>query len=539
MIDHPLSRRQLIRGAGAGMAAGLVRPRWTWAAADGDVAALAAVSRTIEVKRKAAKVYGLTGAGGGSGLTFTVGDRFKVRLTNQLTEPTIVHWHGLTPPSAQDGVPDLSQAPIAAGASYDYDFPLTDPGTYWMHSHFNLTQTQRLLAAPLIVRAKDDLARDEQEVVVMLDDFTFTDPEEILAKLQGRPAGSKSADMPGMEGGKGAAPAGANGGSTMASRMGKAAGEMKMEMGKVGGEMKMEMNKAAGAMKMPMGKPGEAKASGAGATMAGMAMDINDIDFDAYLANDRTLDDPEVVRVAPGGAVRLRLINAANSTNFFIDLGALDGELIAVDGHACQPVRGRNFPIAMAQRLDIRLRLPAGGGSYPVLAQREADTIRTGIVLATKDAPIARIAERAKDKAGVVDLTVEQQLRPVAPLASRPADRTQPVELGGDMQAYVWTMDGAVYGKSKPIQVKNGERVELVMNNVTGMAHPMHLHGTVFQVVAINGKRFDGARRDTVLVPPMGSVTIAFDADNPGRWAFHCHNHYHQAAGMMSSVEYA
>ena len=67
----------------------------------------------------------------------------------------------------------------------------------------------------------------------------------------------------------------------------------------------------------------------------------------------------------------------------------------------------------------------------------------------------------------------------------------------------------------------------------------MHLHGTVFQVVAIDGKRFEGARRDTVLVLPQSSVTIAFDADNPGRWAFHCHNHYHQEAGMMSSVEYA
>ena len=76
------------------------------------------------------------------------------------------------------------------------------------------------------------------------------------------------------------------------------------------------------------------------------------------------------------------------------------------------------------------------------------------------------------------------------------------------------------------------------MRNDTEMAHPMHLHGTVFQVVEIDGKRINGARRDTVMVPGKATVTIAFDADNAGRWAFHCHNSYHQEAGMMTSVEY-
>jgi FtsP/CotA-like multicopper oxidase with cupredoxin domain len=86
--------------------------------------------------------------------------------------------------------------------------------------------------------------------------------------------------------------------------------------------------------------------------------------------------------------------------------------------------------------------------------------------------------------------------------------------------------------------VAEGERVEILMRNQTGMAHPMHLHGHVFQVVSLEGKRLEGAVRDTVMVPPKGSVTIAFDADNPGRWAFHCHNLYHMAVGMFTSLEY-
>ncbi len=515
-----VTRRQLLRGVAGAATIGVLDRAvgWSatgWAAQDSAPLALDAVTRTIEVAGKPAKVYGLLNGSGGHGLGFKVGDSFRVRLNNRLAEPTLVHWHGLKPPSAQDGVPGLSQDPIAAGASYDYDFPLAIPGTYWMHSHFSLGQVQRLLSAPLIIRTAEDMARDEQEVVVMLHDFTFRDPAEILAGLQGRTGDSASAggtmNMSGMAGAMGKTPMGG----------------MQMGGAQMGG---MQMGKAE-----PKAKPGAA--SGGMEGMAGMA-DVNDIDFDAYLANDRTLADPEVIRVEAGGAVRLRIINGADSTNFMLDLGALDGELVAVDGQPIQPIRGRSFPMAMAQRLDIRLRLPAGEGVYPILADREDDTIRTGIVLATKTGKVGRIAERATKKAAIVGLALETQLRPIEPLAPRPAQRTRTVVLGGDMQRYVWTMDGAVYGQNKPITVAAGERVELAMKNTTGMAHPMHLHGTVFQVVAIGGKRLNGARRDTVMVPSNETVTIAFDADNPGRWAFHCHNGYHQEAGMMSSVEY-
>src|SRR5882757_9069802 len=79
--------------------------------------------------------------------------------------------------------------------------------------------------------------------------------------------------------------------------------------------------------------------------MPGMAMDLNDVEYDAFLANDRTLADPEIVRVEPGGRVLLRIINGAAASNFVIDLGKLKGELVAVDGHAVQPLGGSNFPV--------------------------------------------------------------------------------------------------------------------------------------------------------------------------------------------------
>ena len=80
------------------------------------------------------------------------------------------------------------------------------------------------------------------------------------------------------------------------------------------------------------------------------------------------------------------------------------------------------------------------------------------------------------------------------------------------------------------------ELTELV--NETMMPHPMHLHGHAFQVVALDGRPIAGAVRDTVLVPPKGNVRFAFDADNPGRWGFHCHNLYHMATGMITEFRY-
>jgi FtsP/CotA-like multicopper oxidase with cupredoxin domain len=88
------------------------------------------------------------------------------------------------------------------------------------------------------------------------------------------------------------------------------------------------------------------------------------------------------------------------------------------------------------------------------------------------------------------------------------------------------------------LAVQEGERVEMTLTNRTEMSHPMHLHGHHFQIVAVNGARMQGAVRDTELVPVGGSVTLAFDADNPGKWMFHCHNLYHMRSGMMTQVRY-
>lgn len=264
-----------------------------------------------------------------------------------------------------------------------------------------------------------------------------------------------------------------------------------------------------------------------------MGMDLNDIEYDAYLANDRTLDDPEIVKVERGGRIRLRIINGATATAFTIDTGELEGELIAVDGMHVVPVRGRRFPLSMGQRADIRVALPPADGAYPILALREGAVERTGVILATASARVQKLETTAAAKGPVLDLSLEQSLQSLTPLARRAVDRRFALMLGGDMATYRWSID-----TDSPIEVSSGQRIRISMHNMSMMAHPMHLHGHHFQVTEINGKNISGAMRDTVMLPPMARVSIEFDADNSGRWPLHCHHLYHMATGMMTFVDY-
>jgi FtsP/CotA-like multicopper oxidase with cupredoxin domain len=453
--------------------------------------------RSIEVKGKPASVFGIRQSDGTFGIRTEVGQRFRVRVVNAIDEPSLIHWHGMTPPWQQDGVPGISGPPIPAGGSADYDFPLRFGGTFWMHSHQGL-QEQLMMSAPLIIRDQRDRA-DQQEVIVMLADFSFTPPEQIFEKLKMGNA------MPAMA--RPSQPAPAMAGMKDMDRAGRA------------------MKPAAGMKGMAMG--------------AAAKPDLNDVTYDAFLANDRTLDDPEVVKVEPGGRVLLRIINSASMSAFHIDLGKLDGELIAVDGWRVAPVVARRFPVAVAQRLDIRLATPRAAASHPILAVLEGEARQTGIVLRAGNAPVDRVASEAARPSGALTLDLESRLRAAAPLPRRKADRVHTINLTGEMTGYVWSINNVPWSKdTPPMPVAKGERVELVMINRTMMPHPMHLHGHEYQVVEIDGKRFAGAVRDTVLVPPGRKVVVAFDANNPGHWAFHCHLLYHLEAGMFATFRY-
>jgi FtsP/CotA-like multicopper oxidase with cupredoxin domain len=489
MTMTPISRRGFF-AASAALAAPFLLPRSLRAQAP--LRSLRATTRTLDIGGRAVSVKGILDDQGRSGLILNPGEAFRLDLANELDTPTILHWHGQIPPNAQDGVPDMPQPVLAPGARRSFDFAAT-PGTHWMHSHIPV-QEMELLAAPLIVRRPEDLTADRQEVVILLHDLSFRPAEEVLAEITGGTGG------------------------------------MAYDMGAMGHDT--------GGMDMS-GMGHDISGMGHDGMMEGMsmgAMDLNDFNFDAYLANDRTLDDPEVVAVDKGGRVLLRIINGSAATVFWIETGALQGRAVATDGNPIHPVAGTRFGMAMGQRLDIELDLPAEGGAFPLLALREGAAERTGIILATKGAAVDRIAgvSEAAHPAFSGDLTQEAQFTALVPLADRPADRSDNLMLAGSMMPYLWTIDGQGWGTHRPVQARSGERVTLTFHNMSMMAHPMHLHGHHFQVVALNGRAVAGALRDTIHVPPMSMVTVALDAGEAARWMLHCHHMPHLATGMMT-----
>ncbi len=452
---------------------------------------------------------------GRQGLEPEKDEGFHVEVVNQLKVPTSIHWHGLILPPAMDGVPFVTQEPIPPGGTFRYDFPLKQSGTYWMHSHYGL-QEQFYNSAPLIIWTPEERAKAERQFTVMLSDFSATPPAGILAELK------KGMPMPKKDGGM---------------HMGE---PMKMD-----GEAKPDASPGAGGtMKVPDSPKVELiaqKWDGEKLTrqiVKGEPAEI-DVKYDALLANRRTLDRPDVLAVKPGETVLLRMIAASSATNFYVSTENLEAELLAVDGKEVKPVKGNFFQLAIAQRIDLRVKIPAEGGIFGVTAQGEGTKMVCGVLLTTiENAKIPVGATTVGLPAAALDNTQEKVLSAMEPLLAKTADRVLPAALGGNMADYTWTINGAMYPNRQSLDVKTGDRVEIVFTNSTNMGHPMHLHGHDYQVVEIDGEKIFGALRDTVLVPPRSTIKIAFDAGNPGLWAFHCHLLYHLATGMFTVLKY-
>jgi len=140
----------------------------------------------ITVGGKMVKVTAITQSNGEHGYSPEKTTGFHVEIVNQLPVPTSIHWHGLILPNLMDGVPFVTQDPIPSGVSRRYDFPLKQSGSYWMHSHYGL-QEQQILSAPMVIRSAAQSKMADAEFTVMLSDFSFKSPQEILKGLTGNP----------------------------------------------------------------------------------------------------------------------------------------------------------------------------------------------------------------------------------------------------------------------------------------------------------------------------------------------------------------
>jgi FtsP/CotA-like multicopper oxidase with cupredoxin domain len=444
---------------------------------------------TINVNGKSAEVYRIEQPDGTWGYRGIQGQDFNVIVENNINEPTAIHWHGLVLPNNQDGVPFVTQEPINPKQKYKYNFKLKQKGTYWMHSHY-MFQAQKGLSAPLIIDDHKN-KNDYQEVIMFITDFSFKEPEELWKELR-KGMTHSTHNMNNMD-------------------------EMNMS------NMKMNMSDM---------NHGEMK------NMDMLTPDLNDVKYDAYLVNYKAANNPDIIKINPSKKTLLRIINAASASNFIINLGELKGDAIAVDGEEIIPFSSSKFELAMAQRIDILLNISANDAAYPILAQGEGTKMQAGIILKTDNSKDISLSEKAKEIAPALDYNQELILQAKNPLNPKKIDRSLTVNLEGNMQDYIWKLNGEEWPNVTALQVKEGERVEIIFNNKSMMSHPMHLHGHVFQVTEIDGKKINGAMRDTVNILPNSTVKMEFDANNPGVWMLHCHVLYHEMGGMMTTLNY-
>lgn len=432
------------------------------------------------------------------------GDKVVVNLTNKLDVGVTIHWHGIDVPGAMDGVAGVTQDAVKPKETYTYTFIADKPGTYWYHSHQDSSnEIERGMYGVVVVEP------DTQQAVPYNDDYT-------VALHEWNTTGSIDEGMGNMSGMK-------MNGSMANMNMGNSDDSMSM------GDMDMN-----GPVMMP-----NSKQSNAVSAMVSM--------YDVFTANNSS--EGLKFDAKPGDLVHLRLVNTGNMTHL-LTLDGADFQVIALDGHDItggDPISKTILPIGAAQRYDISFKIPQTGSVKLIDADPSADerkmiaaTFGTGDVANTNGDPtnfmwfdFAKYGDASSNSNAIIT-------------SSTNFTKEYDMKLGAGMGFFdgnyqmAYTINGKVFPNIPPIEVQKGDVVKVHIVNNSNFIHPMHLHGHSFQVLTRNDKPLTGSvvELDTLNVLPGESYDIAFKADNPGLWMFHCHDLHHASAGMDTMVNY-
>ncbi len=485
-----------------------MRPSWT-----GALVALAALASqpadaalretTLTLTRGPVTIAGATadamrvnGSIPGPTLEWTVGDVARIHVRNAMDVASSVHWHGLLLPNRQDGVPGLTTPAIQPGTTLTYEFPIRHAGTYWYHSHTGL-QEQRGIYGSIVIHPREPRGDVDRDFVLVLSDWTEEDPNEILRLLK---AGRETFSLQ-----KG----------TMQSLWGAWRADA------LGDVLHRSL------MRMP-------------------PMDISDVAYDAFLANGR----PEAsLPGRPGERIRLRIINAAASSYFYLSLAGAPLRVISADGMDVEPLELERLLMGVAETYDLLVSIPPEG-AWELRATAQDGSGHTSLWIGEgerRPAPDVPRPNLYRMRHGPMQARDAPPERPLAPYPRlRAATVTEPpaeaprreirLRLTGNMERYVWSFDGRTLSEADEIPVRRGEVLRVVFENTTMMHHPLHLHGHFFRV--LNGAGPRAPLKHTVDVAPLATTAIEFLANEEKDWLFHCHILYHMKSGMTRIFHY-
>jgi CopA family copper-resistance protein len=491
-------------------------------------------------------------------LRFREGETVTLRVTNRLDQDTSIHWHGLLVPNDMDGVPGLSFAGIRPGETFTYRYPVRQSGTYWYHSHSSLQEQQGMYAPLILEPNRRDPVACEREHVVVLSDWTFRDPHRVLAVLkkeggffnfQQRTLGDFFRD------------ARANGfRDTWDER--KMWGAMRMSPADI-----LDVTGAAYTY-LVNGLPPDGNWTGL--FRPGERVRLRFINASAASAfNVRIPGLPMTVVAADGQNVRPVavdefqiaiaetydvIVQPKADEAYTVFAEAMDrsgygrGTLAPRPGMAGEvpPLRERPLRTMVDMGMDMGATDMPGmdhegmkmeGAAGPISGRHGPDTHGSG------NQAVAVVQRNRLGEPGTGLDHVEHRVLLYTDLEAlepspdpRPPQREIEMHLTGNMEAFMWGIDGRKFSESgEQPKLRVGERVRITLVNDTMMEHPMHLHGVFMEIV--NGA--DVARqprKHTIQVKPAERLSFDFTYDEPGNFAFHCHVLYHMEMGMFRFV---
>ena len=586
---------------------------------------------TIDTGDFSKQGIGYNGASPGPILRFREGEDVTIHVTNNLDEPTSVHWHGLILPYQMDGVPGLSYPGIAPGETFTYRFPIKQSGTYWFHSHSGFQEPDGAYGAIVIEPQGREPFRYDREYVVQLTDKHPHSGDRIMRNLK------SSADY--------------------YNRQQQTVGDFWRDSRERGLAATLKDRLMWGDMRM-------------------MSSDIEDVQGFTGLINGKGPEQNWTGLFKPGERVRLRLINSSAMTYFDVRLPGLKMTAVQADGNNVQPVTVDELRIGVAETYDVIVQpkedqaytlfaesMGRSGFARGTLAPREG---MQGEIPALRPAPLLTMADMGMAHAGMDhgdmagmdhsgmnhgdmagmdhsgmnhgdmagmdhrgtshgdmagmdhsgmnhgdmagmdhsgmnhgdmagmdhsgmnhgdmagmdhsgmnhgDITgmdhgnmnhgeaaalpadpfyaegsglIPQayndgrflsyaDLRAQKPLyEDREPTREIELRLTGNMERYIWSINGIKESDAEPIRLQYGERVRFKFVNETMMTHPMHLHG-MWSILDVGADQWNPVKH-VISVAPGTTVYMETEVDAPGKWAFHCHLSYHAAAGMFRTV---
>ncbi|BBD80165.1 copper resistance system multicopper oxidase [Aerosticca soli] len=589
-----LSRRRFVQGVALGGAVaglGLLRPSKVWAlTSPGQPTVLSGTDFHLEVAETPVNYTGaprmaitVNGSLPGPILRWKEGTTVTLRVTNRLHSQTSIHWHGILLPFQMDGVPGIAFDGIAPGETFVYRFEVRQSGTYWYHSHSRF-QEQTGLFGPLVIEpAGPERYPTDRDYVVMLNDWTDEDPEHIFAKLKKQsdyfnftqptvPDFFRDVREKGLS-------------QALAKR--KMWNQMRMnptDLSDVGGyTYTYLMNGAAPAGNWTgIFKPGEKIRlrfiNGSASTLfdvriPGLKMtvisadgqDVAPVSVDEFrISVAETYDvivEPQDARAYTLFAQAIDRTGYARGT--LAPREGMEAEVPAMDprvwlsmqdmmgampmggmgqggGHTAgatpgmdmSGMQGMNMPGMDMGGMQGMGNLTPGGQPMVRHARTEygpgvdmhVDMPRTNL-----DDPGIGLRNNGRRVLTYADLRSLD-----GPIDPREPQREIELHLTGNMERFMWSFDGQKFSEAKPVHFNFGERLRIVLVNDTMMNHPIHLHGMFSELEDPNGQFL--ARKHTINVQPAQRITYRVNADNPGRWAYHCHLLYHMEAGMFREV---